>query len=798
MKSENPDAKLIFSEALPLANPVERAAYLDQACAGDLALRQEVESLLSAHAQAGDFLDHTIPLPAPDFLIEPTGTMIGRYKLLEKIGEGGFGVVYMAEQIEPVQRKVALKIIKAGMDTREVIARFEAERQALALMDHPNISKVLDGGATEAGRPYFVMELVKGIRITDYCDQKSLSTTERLELFIQVCHAVQHAHQKGIIHRDLKPSNVLVTLHDGEPVPKVIDFGVAKALGQKLTKKTLFTGFQQMIGTPAYMSPEQAELSGLDVDTRSDIYSLGVLLYELLTGVTPFDKETLAQAALDEIRRLIRETEPLKPSTRLQALGDQLAEIARHRHTEPAALSRLVRGDLDWIVMKALEKDRIRRYETASDFARDIQRHLGSEPVSAAAPGLVYRARKFVRRNRPRLAFAALAVVALALAVAAVKFAQKSAAERQDLLAKGTNNVFAFARSDAVKALGRLLEDNHQLVNQRDADGWTPLAHAASAGSTNALRLLLAHGAVVDATNHVGYTPLLEAASSGRVSAVAALLAAGANPNHVSSRGLTALMLAVRWGSVEVGRLLLEKGARTEATLLPAKTTALHQAAMFGHAAFAELLLAHGARTDCMDATGDTPLHRAAVGVASLNEIRRRLDALIKGSAGLLTEIPPGGGDHRRVAELLLAWKADLEATDNLGFTPLLLPAHFTNCPVAEVLVAHRANLNRHGPRGITSLAAAAEFGDAAMAALLLDAGANPNVADEEGFTPLHTAVENGRQAVVAMLLDHKADPNLACPDGQTPLHDAAAPGRHAIDAPATGSWRSDSPARSA
>src|ERR1035437_5853277 len=266
----------IFSAARDLP-ALERAAFLERACEGDAELRSQADSLLAAHEQAGDFLDHTIPLPAPDFLIERTGTMIGRYKLLEKIGEGGFGVVYMAEQVEPLQRKVALKIIEAGMDTKEVIARFEAERQALALMDHPGIANILDAGATEAGRPYFVMELVNGIPITDYCDLKKLPTAERLQLFMKVCHAVQHAHQKGIIHRDLKPSNVLVTLHDGEAVPKVIDFGVAKALGHKLTQKTLFTAFQHLIGTPAYMSPEQAELSGLDVDTRSDIYSLGVL-----------------------------------------------------------------------------------------------------------------------------------------------------------------------------------------------------------------------------------------------------------------------------------------------------------------------------------------------------------------------------------------------------------------------------------------------------------------------------------------------------------------------------------------
>src|SRR5881409_1444381 len=333
--------------------------------------------------QAGEMPENTAASPGPDLLPVQIGTTIGRYKLLQQIGEGGFGVVFMAEQTEPVQRKVALKVIKAGMDTREVNARFEAERQALALMDHPNIAQVLDGGATASGRPYFVMELVRGLPITAYCDQANLSTRERLELFIKVCRAVQHAHQKGVIHRDLKPSNVLVTLHDGEPVPKVIDFGVAKALGPKLTDKTLFTRFEQMLGTPAYMSPEQAALSGLDIDTRSDIYSLGVLLYELLTGVTPLDRETLGQGALDEIRRMIRETDPPKPSTRLLTLGERLAEVARHRQAEPAALGRLIRGDLDWITMKALEKDRRRRFETVNGLAADIERHLHDEPVVA-------------------------------------------------------------------------------------------------------------------------------------------------------------------------------------------------------------------------------------------------------------------------------------------------------------------------------------------------------------------------------------------------------------------------------
>jgi serine/threonine protein kinase len=357
----------------------------------------------------------TEALSKSDFVIEPAGTMIGRYKLLEKIGEGGFGVVYMAEQQEPMQRKVALKIIKAGMDTREVIARFEAERQAIALMDHPNIARALDAGATEAGRPYFVMELVRGIPITNYCDQKKLPTRERLELFMKVCQAVQHAHQKGVIHRDLKPTNVLVTEHDCVPVPKVIDFGVAKALGQKLTSKTIFTAYNHMIGTPAYMSPEQAALSGLDIDTRADIYSLGVLLYELLTGVTPFDAETLHKEAMDEVRRMIREIEPPKPSTRLQTLGEKLAEVAKHRHTEPAALSRLVRGDLDWIVMRCLEKDRQRRYETANALAKDLERHLNVEPIVARPPSAFYQFQKLMRRHK--LTFAASGAVVASFVV---------------------------------------------------------------------------------------------------------------------------------------------------------------------------------------------------------------------------------------------------------------------------------------------------------------------------------------------------------------------------------------------
>jgi serine/threonine protein kinase len=321
----------------------------------------------------------------------------------------------MAEQEEPVRRRVALKVIKLGMDTRQVIARFEAERQALALMDHPNIAKVLDAGATETGRPYFVMELVRGIKINDYCDENNLSMRERLELFIQICQAIQHAHQKGIIHRDVKPSNILVADHDGVPVPKVIDFGIAKATtDQRLTDKTLFTAFEQFVGTPAYMSPEQARLSGLDVDTRTDIYSLGVLLYELLTGKTPFDPKALLQAGLDEMRRTIRETEPSRPSMLLSTmLAADLTDTAKHRQTEAPKLIHLVRGDLDWVVMKALEKDRTRRYETANGLALDVQRHLANEPVAARPPGNLYRFQKLVRRNQ--LAFAAASAVIFVL-----------------------------------------------------------------------------------------------------------------------------------------------------------------------------------------------------------------------------------------------------------------------------------------------------------------------------------------------------------------------------------------------
>ena len=426
---------LIFNATLELSAPAERAAYLDKACAGDSLLRERVEALLLVHAEANSFFG-TAPgegerllFPAPAVPVGPGGTLlvapitekegdrIGRYKLLQQIGEGGCGTVYMAEQEEPVRRRVALKVIKLGMDTKSVIARFEAERQALALMDHPNIAKVLDAGATDTGRPYFVMELVRGVRITEYCDEARLSTHERLDLFVKVCQAIQHAHQKGIIHRDIKPSNILVTVNDGVPVPKVIDFGIAKATtGQRLTDLTLFTAFEQFIGTPAYMSPEQAVMTSVDIDTRSDIYSLGVLLYELLTGKTPFDPKELLASGLDEMRRTIRDKEPQRPSTRLSTMleGD-LTTTAQHRRADAPKLINLLRGDLDWIVMRALDKDRARRYETANALATDIQHHLYNEPVMARPPSVVYRFQKMVRRNK--LTFFAAGAVTAALLV---------------------------------------------------------------------------------------------------------------------------------------------------------------------------------------------------------------------------------------------------------------------------------------------------------------------------------------------------------------------------------------------
>jgi serine/threonine protein kinase/Tfp pilus assembly protein PilF len=418
MAAPKPNEADLFNAARRIGDPEARRLYVRQACAGDRQQEARIAALLRVHDQEPDFLEGTpeglTAVTADQPLTERPGTVIGAYKLLEQIGEGGFGVVFRAEQQQPIRRAVALKVLKAGLDTRQVIARFEAERQALALMDHPNIGRVLDGGATASGRPYFVMELVKGAPITRYCDEQRLTLKERLELFVAVCQAVQHAHQKGIIHRDLKPSNVLVAAYEGRPVPKLIDFGVAKAIDQRLTEQTTFTQYGQIVGTLEYMSPEQAEISALGVDTRGDIYSLGVLLYELLTGSTPFER--LPEVGLTEMLRTIKEKEPPRPSARLSGTREAVM-IAGARRTDPAKLAKLVRGELDWIVMKALEKDRGRRYATANGLARDIERYLADEMVEARPPSAGYRLRKFARRNRGPVIAASLVLLALVAGV---------------------------------------------------------------------------------------------------------------------------------------------------------------------------------------------------------------------------------------------------------------------------------------------------------------------------------------------------------------------------------------------
>ena len=477
----------VFNTARQKDDEAQRLAYLDQACAGDLDLRRRVQELLDFddRAQASDFLTNTPPgldVPHLSPLSEGPGTLVGRYKLLQELGSGGFGVVYLAEQQEPVRREVALKIIKLGMDTRQVIARFEAERQALALMDHPHIAKVLDASATETGRPYFVMELVEGIPITQYCDGHNLTIKDRLVLFVDVCRAVQHAHQKGIIHRDIKPTNVLVSERDGKPVPKVIDFGIAKATEQRLTEKTLYTDYHQFIGTPQYMSPEQATMmSEQDIDTRTDVYSLGVLLYELLVGSTPFQLGDFREIGYEGICRLIGETEPPTPSRRLSTVGEAATtEVSVHRHVQPAVLSRLLRGDLDWIVMKALEKDRTRRYETANGFASDVQRYLTSEPVEACPPSTAYRFRKFARRNRTVLTMVTL--VAMVLIVATVtsttlafrESASRRRAEGLRYIADMNQAMQALADND-FSLVRKLLRDHHPSSDSSDGidrRGW--------------------------------------------------------------------------------------------------------------------------------------------------------------------------------------------------------------------------------------------------------------------------------------------------------------------------------------
>jgi serine/threonine protein kinase len=437
MPTRTRDEESIFTEALNKRSPEELAAFLDGVCGSDAGLRARIENLLKSHEHGGSFLRKPPAATVNEPIAERPGTVIGPYKLKEQIGEGGMGLVFVAEQQEPVRRKVALKIIKPGMDSKQVIARFEAERQALALMDHQNIARVFDAGTTESGRPYFVMELVHGVQITDYCDANKLTPRQRLELFVPVCQAIQHAHQKGIIHRDIKPSNVLVTMYDDNPVPKVIDFGVAKAIEQRLTEKSVYTQFGTLVGTFEYMSPEQAEMNAFGVDTRSDIYALGVLLYELMTGTTPLERQRLREAAFDEIRRIIKEEEPQRPSVRLSTSG-ALAKVAAARKTEPTKLSRLMRGELDWVVMKCLEKDRSRRYDTASGLAKEVERYLKDEPVEARPPSAWYRFRKATRRHRTALSVAGVvaAVVVLGTTVslwqASLARADRQRAERAE------------------------------------------------------------------------------------------------------------------------------------------------------------------------------------------------------------------------------------------------------------------------------------------------------------------------------------------------------------------------------
>ena len=467
--------KLLLMEALERETPRERADFVKEVAADDSTLKAELESLLWAHETADDFLE----APAPELIArvedglvsEAAGTVIGQYKLLERIGEGGMAVVYMADQTHPLRRRVALKIVKLGMDTKEVIARFEAERQALAMMDHPNIAKVLDAGATDTGRPYFVMELVRGVSVTEYCDRNKLGVKDRLALFLLVCNAVHHAHQKGIIHRDLKPSNIMVTLHDGQPVPKVIDFGIAKAVDQKLTEKTVFTRYAQMIGTPEYMSPEQAEMSGLDVDTRTDIYSLGIVLYELLTGIQPFTPKTLRSASFEEILRIIREEEPLRPSTHISTLGAAAEDIAARRDTNVASLSKQLQRELEWIPLKAMRKDRTRRYASASELAKDIQNYLNDQPLLAGPESASYRLKKTLHKYRVQAIVVSVVAAVLVISLTVGIWLNVDRIRAREVLEDLTHQAQVQERLSAIRGLyaaGRCQDAINEIENKFD------------------------------------------------------------------------------------------------------------------------------------------------------------------------------------------------------------------------------------------------------------------------------------------------------------------------------------------
>jgi serine/threonine protein kinase len=464
--------QVIFEQICEIVS-ADRQAELLRLCGTDVALRAEIVSLLNAHDAAGDFLRE--PTLNPPELVETfiqgaggdgPGIVIGAYKLLEQIGEGGFGTVYMAQQSSPIHRRVALKILKPGMDTKQVVARFESERQALAVLDHPNIARVIDGGSTESGRPFFVMELVRGESITKFFDQRKLPLRDRLTLFQDVCHAIEHAHQKGIIHRDIKPNNVLVTVVNDKPLVKVIDFGIAKATAGPLTDKTLFTEFRQLLGTPLYMSPEQAEQSGADVDTRADIYSLGVLLYEVLTGRTPIDPKRLSSAAWAEVQRMIVAEEPSRPSELVSSLAPQVTEAATKRMIEAPRFSQLLRGDLDWIVLKAIDKDRTRRYPTASHFAADLDRYLNDQPVEATPPSRIYQFRKFARRNRGVLTAVIAVFMALLLGLIATGYVAKFAFDQQARAEAGERQAVRAATAAGASVL--LPEADAR----RLADGW--------------------------------------------------------------------------------------------------------------------------------------------------------------------------------------------------------------------------------------------------------------------------------------------------------------------------------------